>query len=93
MSRSYKKSPICKDRNSYMKRYANRRLRRQKNKHMLQHKSYRKYTSSYDICDYIFRTDFNEYVEMENKFSKLFNKPPKSRKELYYEWYKTYKRK
>lgn len=93
MSRSYKKNPICKDHNKYMKKYANRRFRKRKFDIILKNKQYRKYTCSYDICDYIFRTDFKEYIKIENNLNKIFNKPLKSEKELYKEWYKFYKRK
>ena len=74
MSRSYKHTPyagMVKDR--YFKRYANRKLRRKKLTHDLQHKSYRKDSCSYDICD---------YYEIETKNFELYYKACVSR------WYK-----
>ena len=53
MSRSYKKTPRCGDtKDKFFKRYANRKLRRKKLTHQLQHKSYKKDLCTYDICDY-----------------------------------------
>lgn len=53
MSRSYKHTPRCGDKkDKFFKNYANRRLRRNKLIHNLQHKSYKKNFCSYDICDY-----------------------------------------
>ena len=54
MSRSYKKTPRSGDqKDREMKRAANRKFRRNKNfDETLNHKQYRKYFCSYDICDY-----------------------------------------
>lgn len=58
MSRSYKKIPIYKDRNPYMKKLANRKLRRRLNANeecfIGNYKSYKKTFESWDICDYYF---------------------------------------
>lgn len=64
MSRSHKKNFITKDRNPYIKRYANRCVRRALNNDFnleLQHNSYRKFYESYDICDWKFRESWEEY--------------------------------
>lgn len=53
MSRSYKKTPLFCDRNPRMKKYANRRFRRY-NGEVQNGKWYKKYTCSYNICDYKF---------------------------------------
>ena len=49
----------------YFKKYANRKLRRKKLTHDLQHKSYRKDFCSWEICDYytIETKNFEEYYE------------------------------
>ena len=53
MSRSFKHTPRCGDKkDKFYKNYANRRLRRKQLIHNLQHKTYKKDTCSYDICDY-----------------------------------------
>lgn len=63
MSRSYKKTPRAGDKkDKFYKRYANRKLRRQKLDIDLQHKSYKKDFCSYDICDYeTVGTSFEEF--------------------------------
>jgi len=51
MSRSYKKEPWCKDGpNAWAKSHANKRVRRSLN--VPNGKAYRKFSCSYDICDY-----------------------------------------
>ena len=65
MSRSYKKTPYsgC-PKNKFMKKYANRRLRRKKLEHDYQHNAYKKHTESWDICDYgIVDISLQEYWE------------------------------
>ena len=53
MSRSYKRYPGYSDSNPFMKRYANRRLRRLPvDVEIAGGCSYRKHTCSYDICDW-----------------------------------------
>ena len=53
MSRSRKRYAGYADRNPFMKRYANRRLRRLPvDRPIANGKSYRKHTCSYDICDW-----------------------------------------
>ena len=54
MSRSYKSTPRSGDtKDKFFKKYANRKFRRLPlDEHPIQHKSYKKYFCSYDICDY-----------------------------------------
>jgi hypothetical protein len=66
MSRSYKHTPYCGlKKNKFFKNYANRRLRRKKLEHDLQHKSYQKDFCSWEICDYyeIETKNFEEYYK------------------------------
>lgn len=53
MSRSYKHTPYCGDSKSrFMKRYANKVVRRQKLMHNFQYSAYKKAFCSWNICDY-----------------------------------------
>ena len=53
MSRSYKKSPVCKDQNNrFMKRFANKTVRHSMS--VPDGKAYRKFFQSYNISDYSF---------------------------------------
>lgn len=53
MSRSFKKTRGYKDRNPFMKNYANRRIRRKSvNYDIANGKAYRKESCSYNICDF-----------------------------------------
>lgn len=62
MSRSYKKVFGHKDRNPFMKKYSNRRLRRLSIDETLANgMSYRKHTNPWDISDW----KFIEYTEQE----------------------------
>lgn len=55
MSRSYKKNPGYCDRNPWMKRYANRRVRRKSvDFEIADGRAYKKLVCSYDICDWKF---------------------------------------
>lgn len=66
MSRSYKHTPYCGlKKDKFYKTYSNRKLRRKKLYHNLQHKLYRKDFCSYDICDYytIETKNFDEYYK------------------------------
>ena len=59
MSRSYKKSPVCKDpNNKYMKRFANKTVRHSMS--VPDGKAYRKFFQSYNISDYSFRCSLLE---------------------------------
>ena len=98
MSRSYKKTPRCGDtKNKFIKKYANRVLRRQKLTSDLQHNSYKKNYCSYDICDYdevgtSFETFWSRRV---NSWHNWFHRyePFPNREEAYKEWMRWYKRK
>lgn len=66
MSRSYKHTPYAGlKKDKFFKKYANRRLRRRKLEHDLQHKSYQKDFCSWEICDYkeIGTRNFEEYYK------------------------------
>jgi hypothetical protein len=97
MSRSYKKTPragMRKDR-AY-KKYANRKLRRNKLDNELQHNAYRKNFMTYDICDYqVVGTSFEEYYASQvrhwHEWMWQYNVPFPDKEKLYREWYKYYK--
>lgn len=81
MSRSYKKTPGWCDRNPWQKNYANRRLRRVSVDHEIPSGgSYRKYSCSWDICDYKYllytNTKVLDHLEVAywNKRYELFMK-------------------
>lgn len=87
MSRSYKKHPFCKDRDSgkWGKRHCNKVVR--KSNEVPNGKAYRKLVEPWDyIYDYSFSQTWKEY----KKWHKQWNYPDEPD---YYEWYKTYKRK
>lgn len=97
MSRSRKHTPRSGDtKNRDMKRIANRRFRRQRDfDDTLQHNAYRKYSWSYDICDYeTVGLTFEEYWRLELRFWHEYDKflgkdyPSKEEARKYYEkWY------
>lgn len=97
MSRSYKKTPRCGDRkDKFFKKYANRKLRRDKF-HNLKHKSYKKNFCSYDICDYqtvgeTFQEYWNRCVRSWQQWRHLYEDFPDKEKE-YRRWYKWFKMK
>ena len=102
MSRSYKHTPYSGERDKFYKKYANRRLRRKKLDHDLQHGSYRKDSCSWDICDYswIETTNFENYYRRQvehwlylqsHGWTKRKSFP--TRKEVWNEYQKLYKRK
>lgn len=57
MSRSFKKSPWICDRNPEMKKKFNRRFRKSAPYEFADGKAYRKFSQSYDICDFKWLTD------------------------------------
>ena len=73
MSRSRKKNPWLCDRNPWMKNYANRRIRRScdflrcRDKFYVKYISsggdYKKYTSSYNICDFKYKHFKGSFLE------------------------------
>jgi hypothetical protein len=75
MSRSYKKYAGYKDRSPWYKNYANRRLRRipVTEEPIGDHKSYRKYSNPWDICDFAWHYySFEEFREQELKWYKFY---------------------
>ena len=98
MSRSYKHTPRSGDtKNRCMKRYANRKYRRDKNyDETLQHKQYRKHFCSYDICDYetvglTFEEYWKQRIRFWCKYFKWLGEPfPEEEKERqnYEKWYR-----
>lgn len=99
MSRSRKRTPYSGDKkNKFMKKYANRRLRRKTLSEMpLQHKSYKKDTCSYDICDYktvgiSFQQFWAKKLKLWHAWGYLYYPYP-NKDEAYQEYLKYYKRK
>lgn len=104
MSRSYHKQPVWKDHNKGMKQIANRKVRRALKQDLdlhLPRSLYKRYSCSYDICDYCWLVpkDFESYYQREfeiwtnlhfSRYCKEEEFP--SREDLYKEWIK-YKRK
>lgn len=103
MSRSYKHTPYAGERKrKWAKRQANKRFRRKKLTHDLQHKSYKKDYCSYDICDYywIETKNFEEYykscVSRWYKWHSVgwrHDEPFPTREECWKEYHKWYIRK
>jgi len=103
MSRSYKHTPYCgEQKDRYMKRYANRKLRRKKLDHDLQYNSYKKDFCSWNICDYynIETDNFEKYYEScidkwyrWQGYAWYKDKPFPSREECWKEYHKWYIRK
>ena len=99
MSRSYKRTPyvgLTKDK--FFKNYANRKLRRLPLDELpLQHNSYKKNFSSYDICDYewthySFEAWWRDAVARWKNYGYRYEPYP-SREEEYRLWYRWYKMK
>lgn len=98
MSRSYKKTPMVKDRNKGMKRVANKKIRN--NCYDVPNgKAYRKFFCSYDISDFAFTETLQEFIDRyERNYRAYLNGAYKyfkkmSYKEIYWEWYSCYKKK
>ena len=100
MSRSYKRTPyvgLAKDK--FFKNYANRKLRRLPPDELpLQHSSYKKNFSSYDICDYkeigiSFQHYWESLVESWHNWRKNYGYPYPDYDKAYKEYYRWYKRK
>lgn len=95
MSRSYKKTPICRDCTGceclqWSKRQANKKVRRTKN--IPSGKSYKKIYETWDIHDYSFRETLSQYKKnLENELKhcltlyKSFNKLPDRIKKYYFD--------
>ena len=98
MSRSYKHTPRSGDsKNKLNKTLANRRLRRCKLAHNLQHGNYKKNHEQYDICDFEeVGTSFERYwLFVVSSWLKTGykSKPYPDKDAAYKEWYLMYKRK
>jgi hypothetical protein len=98
MSRSYKKTPRSGDKkDKFLKRYANRKLRRQKLTSDLQHNSYKKNYCSYEICDYetvgtLLEQYWSRSVSRCHEWWYSYEPYP-DRDEVYQEWMRWFKRK
>ena len=100
MSRSYKKTPRSGDqKDREMKRAANRKFRRNKNfDETLNHKQYRKYFCSYDICDYetigeTFEEYYQRIVNNWYRWEQYYNIPFPDKKQIKKEYDKWFIRK
>lgn len=74
MSRSYRKHPFIADRNPFLKKMFNRRLRRKSNKipfDMPNGGRYKRLNDSYDICD--FSIGYRTYQEFYDNFRDGFD--------------------
>lgn len=103
MSRSYKKNPVVKDGTTAKmgKKYANRKIRRQLNdadEELLSGGKYKKAYESWDIRDYSFTKTFEDYKidairewEKTGFYGRTLREIQPSEKELYRDWYLTYK--
>lgn len=92
MSRSYKKYPFVKCENSCKrgKNFANNKVRSylKTGKEVPNGKKYKEIFNSWDICDLKGSMTFKEYCQFEKRHNRY-----RDIKEMYSEWYKTYKRK
>ena len=100
MSRSYKHTPRAGDtKDKFFKKYANRRVRRLPiDEHPLNHKSYKKATCSWNICDYeTVGTSFEQYweslVKSWHRWKKECGLPYPNRDEAYQEYCRWFLRK
>ena len=100
MSRSYKKTPRSGDtKNKFLKRYANRKLRHNRNHDViLQNKTYRKTFCYYDICDFeeigtTFEQFYARCIRYWHRWRKYHNEPFPTREKAWQVYLKWYKRK
>ena len=100
MSRSYKHTPRAGDtKDKFFKKYANRRVRRLPiDEHPLNHKSYKKATCSWNICDYeTVGTSFEQYweglVKSGHRWKSECGLPYPNRDEAYQEYCRWFLRK
>ena len=103
MSRSYKHTPCGGDiKSKFFKRYANRRLRRNKNytdeyrNPILKGNNYKKTFCNYDICDYWSYCTFEDYYISSIKWWYIYRnkyEPFPDREEEYKKWRQYYKNK
>lgn len=64
MSKSYKKNPVCKDRNPWAKGQANKKVRKYKDT-IANGKQYKKIYSSWNICDWVYYETLPQALERE----------------------------
>lgn len=99
MSRSYKKTPYCGDtKGKDKKRLANSKVRMfLKNlNHRLPKMQYKRVYDQYDICDYYWMKDWQEYwqgCQLSYLRHPDWHRKPLNKKEEYRNWYKYYKMK
>lgn len=94
MSKSYKKNPVSNDHSAKTtkgkKRQANKKVRNTKD--IGQGNRYKKIYDSYDICDFILRYTWKEYlIAEEERVGRLLNKEEIQR--LRNDWKRYYRRK
>lgn len=99
MSRSYKKNPCCTWKSKYARKQANRRWRHTFSMEDAQYAKYKRYYPQWDVIDYVFRFNWEEYwddqIRQYRWFKMMFpdskrNKYP-DEKDEYRWWYKHYK--
>lgn len=101
MSRSYKKTPICKDRKTSSK--ANKRIANSKVRHtdnIPNGKAYRKVFNTWDIHDYVSRYSYEEYMvdfyrDLKEYRNGISDESPFDDKRRFNinDWFKCYRRK
>ena len=96
MSRSYKKFPYAGRKDKGLKKYANRKFRKDKFND-LQHNAYKKHYETYNICDYkSVEYSFDRWWQSELEFWYRFGYrryPFPNKEEEYQKWYRYYKMK
>lgn len=96
MSRSYKKHPWAGDnKGKWKKRIANNKVRNYlKNcENILKFSDYKKVHESWDICDYGWLYNWEQYWDHILQDCKRFNLLVPNKKKEYRNWFKTYKMK
>lgn len=95
MSRSYKKVPVCCYKSKILKKLFNRRIRRNKKYDVFSYGHYRKMNDSWDICDWIFRKDWEKFwkdsIRSYEAWGFRFGLKEPDKKEEYRNWYTRYK--
>ena len=88
MSRSYKRTPVCKDRvDRFFKHYANRVVRRKSE--LYQFGSYRRLYERWIFCDYRFHHTKERYLTFILRLDHYYDVPDDSELLLY--WSKCYR--
>lgn len=79
MSRSYKKHKVITcGKDAFLKRYANRKLR--KNKKVANFSNYKRHFESWDICDYKFYVTDKQFIQEQEKGESVWTNPKYFRK-------------